>query len=250
MARTIEKIEKKNAVKGNQRLSPNAELHLAMRDGDAIRARKAIVNGARGEKIPASIGNALMVGVKSGASVECVRVALSVCDPKERDAMGRTALMMAAARDRADLLALLLPLSEPKAKSHVGVDALMAAIDAEASAETILALIPASDAKTADADGKTALMRAATKIRPEIVKALAPLSDVAAVDNHGLDAFGWHKIGWIQRMQDGEDGCAQALREELARREALAIRESLPEAEGAASAESSQETGVARGLRL
>jgi ankyrin repeat protein len=177
--------------------------------GDTAMVRELVGRGARG-KIDGGGNTPLMMACRSG-SVELVDALLPVSDPKAANNDGATALMEAA-RESAAVAKRLLPLSDPLAVDSHGrsallhacdegrldcVEALMRASDAKrasASGETPLMrlldhadadkrnsakfervakkLLARSDPLARDADGRTALGRAAAAGSLALVRAL------------------------------------------------------------------------------
>ncbi len=117
-------------------------------------------------------------------------------DPNELDARGNNALTAAIVlrrgHGRAALLQivdLLLPVTNIQALDPRGRTVLMAA--AEGDPESLARLLPLVDAKAQDADGQTALMRAAASRSAECVKRLLPVSDPDAQDSSSRTALDW-----------------------------------------------------------
>ena len=85
-------------------------------------------------------------------------------DPTGADRHGWTALMTAAALGAPKCLALLLPLSDPRARTNMGMTPLMwAALSGKA--KCVEMLIPVSDLSATDDRGRTALAMAQTEKR-------------------------------------------------------------------------------------
>lgn len=128
-----------------------------------------------------------------GGSTECVLQLIEHNDPKASDLDGHTPLMAAAFSGHLDAIRALLPHSDPLATDRCGRDALTLAVEGE-SLDAALLLLPVSDPRRiiqtpGSHFGLSALWIAASRQLPELVRLLAPVSDLAAVDSYGRDAL-------------------------------------------------------------
>jgi hypothetical protein len=98
--------------------------------------------------------------------------------------LGVTPLMMAAKQGNIAAVRVLLPVSDPLAKTSTGGTALMRAA-ACGSVDVVLALLPVSDANAQDKDGATALYVAATLGHTQALKAILPHADARVRSKHG-----------------------------------------------------------------
>jgi ankyrin repeat protein len=98
------------------------------------------------------------------------------------DSQGRDAFLLAAAAGRADLLALLLPVSDPKAKQRPFGESALALAAQAGNAECVAFLIPLVGGETTNIAGATALMHAASGGHADCVQLLLPVSDPGARD--------------------------------------------------------------------
>ncbi|RKR45959.1 ankyrin repeat protein [Paraburkholderia sp. BL17N1] len=119
-------------------------------------------------------------------------------DPRLADCDGWTPLMAAAMATRfareddaheasssVQCLKLLLPLSDPQARSSSGMTALMLA----GSAQAVNILLPVSDPKAVDDRRRTALMHVALRNWPSAAVALVGVSNVNAESEDGATAL-------------------------------------------------------------
>lgn len=140
---------------------------------------------------------------------------------RRRQALGRTALMLAAKAASAECARLLLPLSNANAADFDGKTALMwaAQADEDGAPECVGALLSASDPSKRDKLGRTALHIAARWGRPETVERLAEVVDPAISDANGKTAFDVS----ADRTNEDRESVRQALRRAMAEREGREI---------------------------
>ena len=124
---------------------------------------------------------------------ECLRELLPHFDAKKRGAEGQTALMIAAGARWPEGVKLLLPQSEPHATNEAGWTALMYSVHAGRvaehpgwRAECARMILPVSDAKTLDKEGRSALFWAAQAGNAECVGMLLPFSDPLVATQNGI----------------------------------------------------------------
>jgi ankyrin repeat protein len=98
------------------------------------------------------------------------------------DSQGRDAFLLAAAAGRADLLALLLPVSDPKAKKQPFGESALSLAALAGAADCVALLVPLSDTRSANIVGATALMHAASGGHADCVELLLPMSNPDAQD--------------------------------------------------------------------
>jgi len=123
---------------------------------------------------------------------------MRVADPLAADENGTTALMVAAAWDRAECVKLLLGKSDPRARDSSGRTAFLCAARSGSPASLkMLALV--SDTQAKDAKGRTALALACESRCRESVAFLAPLVDWREQDEKGRDVFtaAWADREWM-----------------------------------------------------
>jgi len=139
---------------------------------------------------------ALLAAAAAGSDDELIRLLLPVSDAARVDGSGQNALMLRAGRRHlatanSDIVAELAAVCDPRQADEHGQTALMfAASVGNAGAVEILA--PLSDINHVDGEGCTALMRAAMWKSDGNLKCcqiLAPLSDPHIPDKEGLTAF-------------------------------------------------------------
>lgn len=133
----------------------------------------------------------LMTGIRAGASVEeAQRLIDEGANPKRIHSRWSRSLcsplMQAVICDRADLVELLIPLSDPNARDAEGATALIVAAETGNEA-AVQALLPVSDPRLRDRRGDTALSVALTQggDRFEMIMSLLPSLIPGQVDRRG-----------------------------------------------------------------
>jgi ankyrin repeat domain-containing protein 50 len=181
-------------------LSPEAQERLdhslleAVGAGLFETARGLIRRGASGFFADENGDTALHEATRQD-DAELIRLLAPISDPKAKNKHGKTPLMLAAGRGSLECLETLLPLSDPREADLMGSTALMSAAQASALA-CAQALLPLSDPLARDADGRTLLMRAVRTLHSgsqaiitvRFVLAMST-SDALARDNNGKTAL-------------------------------------------------------------
>lgn len=120
-----------------------------------------------------------LVQASAKGAIEDVRLLLPVVSDTKKGNSYAYALRQAAYNGHADILELLIPLSDPKANNS---EALRWAAQ-WGHTDCVILLLPVSDPK---ANNSEALRRAASKGHAECVKRLIPVCDPKALDSHAL----------------------------------------------------------------
>lgn len=119
--------------------------------------------------------------------LRCVLRLLPLSNLDLQDEEGQTALMMCAEAGVPELLGLMLPTADVNARDARGATALARLCSRGEDSECFDLLLEVADARLADTAGQTPLMRASDE--PEMVRKLAPRSDLDARDNQGATAL-------------------------------------------------------------
>lgn len=156
---------------------------------------------------------------EEGASGGRWRIATAAC--ARRDARKQTALIMAAEAGDIDLVSELLPHSNPNAGDADGCTALMrAAGNKQDDASCVRALLAASNASRRDKKGLTALHWATRAVWPEAVEILLGAIDPMARDDSGKSALDLT----ADFQSDNGERVRQALGKSAAERESREIQ--------------------------
>jgi hypothetical protein len=181
------KITTKRSQEGDLLASPQRALNEALRkaagEGDARQVSELLAEGA---------------------------------DPKSRSYGNATALMMAAYSGGVEIMSLLLPVSEIDAAANNGLTALMYATRMGEEEKVACLLAAGASPLPVDYQGRSALHWAAEKGWTKIVAALAPVSDLDQLDEHGENAERAAK-------ENGRRETLDVLLQERARRERAAL---------------------------
>ena len=113
---------------------------------------------------------------------------LPISDAKAVNEVGMSALMVASQRGHADIVALLMPVSDTQAKDGEYGWSALAFAAAYGHVESVKILLATSDANSLSAYGRTALMAASWNAHHDVVKLLLPITDTGIKDVDGRTA--------------------------------------------------------------
>lgn len=134
-----------------------------------------------------------LMAAAAGGQVKIARLLLPHSDPHACDAYGRTALSVAAAADSAEMVQLLLPVSDSLAHGlRDGLTPLMSAINSHTPASgdlRCLLLLNAESAAQRDNSGETPLMLCVRKGLGDLLFPMIAASDASAVNHKGQSAL-------------------------------------------------------------